>query len=367
MVGGGLDSSALFALAVEEARRVDGRRVSGLTMSFAGPGDDRPHMASLLAHLDARTLSVRPEDIGALDARFFRVDAAPYVSPTAPPQRVLYERARAWGAHAILTGLQGDLVLDGDVEGFAERLTRGDARALLEVARLRVPWTSSPMRRVVEYVVKPLLRPRAPRAWVERRRLAWLRSLDVWRWAGPRLRSLLPHLWDARRTERLHEDMWTSFATSAEATEWADGYGQEEAAAGLPVIPIYDDPRLIELIASLPPEQLFFGGESRGLFRLALKGLIPEPLRTRQDKASMEPLLEGMVRSMSRSGAFTDLLTMRAAADLGLVEPRPFRAIFDDLVRGKAHARNWLLQWAMLAVEGFLRTVDAPNALAGAA
>jgi hypothetical protein len=119
---------------------------------------------------------------------------------------------------------------------------------------------------------------------------------------------------------------------------------------------------MIEAVASIPPEQMFLGDRSRGLFRHALDGLVPDSVRWRPDKASMEPALEQMFASIGGFDALGSLLTMEATADLGLVEPIPFREALERLVTGRASARGWPQQWGMLAVEAFVRSLDGPAA-----
>jgi hypothetical protein len=359
MAGGGLDSSALLALAAQTARSDGstgsrgGARVVGLTMDYEAPGDDRPHMRALLRHIGGETLRVSPDELAPLAADFFTKDAAPYTPPTAPVVGRLYERARAWGADAIATGVYGDFVLDGDLASFALRARRGDLAAVADAARLDVPWTSTPWSRVLGLVVKPLLRSSVPASFLERRHARWLESLDLWHWAGPRLRPLLPAMFSPRGDAT--DDWLTSFATSPEATDRVDGVAQEAAAAGVPVLNVYEDPRFIELVSTISAEHLFLGHRSRGLFRDSMGGTLPDSLRYRRDKAMMEPMLEQMFAAVGRDGSLRSLLEMEATADLGLVEPAPFRLALDRLVAGKANGRGWQEQWAMLAVEGFVQ------------
>src|SRR5438477_489510 len=46
-VGGGLDSSTILALAVAAARGAGHPEIEAITLSFASPGDDRPHLKQL--------------------------------------------------------------------------------------------------------------------------------------------------------------------------------------------------------------------------------------------------------------------------------------------------------------------------------
>ncbi len=352
LTGGGVDSSGLLALFVREAAARN-QRVTGLTVDVAGRGDDRPHLRVLLRHLGASTLRVFPDQASPMPRGYFVHDAAPFTTASAPLVRLFYDRARAWGADALVAGHYGDTILDGDLQSFAGRVRRGELGAILDVARLQIPWMTSPARRVVEYVAKPVLRSWLPDEWLARRRQRWLAAHDVWRWAGPRLRQLLPHFLGEPVIRG--DDRVTWMATSQESTERFDVMGQMEVAGGIPTIGPYEDPRFIEFVLTIPPEQLFFGHRNRGLFRAAMQGLVPDSVRLRPDKASMEGALEQMFVAIGGFGSLGTLLTMEATADLGLVEPAPFRAAMAELVAGRAHGRGWPQQWSMLAVEAFVR------------
>jgi asparagine synthase (glutamine-hydrolysing) len=361
--GGGLDSAGVFALVSRLAKRAGSPRYTALAMDFAGPGDDRPHLRTLLEQTGADALRVSPGEVGPLPLCFFAQDAWPYTWPTCPVGEVLDRRARAWGADAMVTGFGGDFVLDGDLGGFADRARSGDVGAILDAGGLQVPWPSSALDQVFRFVAKPLARPFAPASWVAYRHARARAASQTLRWAGPRLRPLL----EEPLNERAGGDDWlTAFATSYAMMEGADGVGQTEAAWGTPYVTPYLDPRFIELVASLPPAHLFAGGRMRGLFRVAMEGLLPDSLRLRPDKASFEPMLDQMFAAAGGMDRFRALLQMEATADLGLVEPSRFREMFTRVVDRVPTARGWLEVWPMLAVEAFVQgsgaSVAAPVA-----
>ena len=353
--GGGLDSGGLLALAVRASRaQASGGRCTGLTMHYASDGDDRPHLEVLLAALGAETIRVTPAELTPLSLDSFVQDAAPVTWPTTPMERLAGDRARAWGAEAIISGCGGDQVLDGDDRSFVERVRRGDCGAIRDAARLRVPWSSSGPSRVTGLVLRPLLRPFIPGWVLARRRREHVASRDATAWAGPRLRPLMRPTIEPP----IGSESWTSwFACSPLMADAMDAAGQEECHSGLPQIDPYLDPRLVDLLASFPAEHLFAGDRQRGLYRLAMEGILPDSLRFRCDKASFEPLVAETLRAAGGTeGAVPQLLTMEASADLGLVEPAAFRSAFTRVASNGSTQRGWLGVWPMLAVEAFLRT-----------
>jgi asparagine synthase (glutamine-hydrolysing) len=351
--GGGLDSGGLLALVAEHAAKTGTLRFTGVTVEFAGPGDDRPHLAALLSALHASTLRVRPGTVGPLGYDLFVADGAPYTWPTSPLDVVAGRLAKAWGAEAILTGMGGDQILDGDDMSFARRARGGDLRAIVEATRLQVPYASTRRRRLARFIVKPLLRNAIPLRLLERRRARMLASSAQGHWAGPRLRSQLTESLNV--PPPLSEDWLTGYATCHHTMEIADGRQQTETAWGIPQINPYLDRDFIDLVASFPPEELFLGGMTRGMFREAMTGLLPDSMRLRRDKAGFEPMVDGTFLDFGGVDGFRPLLTMEATADLGIVDPVAFRACFDRIVRGERTPTGWLDVWPALTVEAFLR------------
>jgi asparagine synthase (glutamine-hydrolysing) len=349
--GGGLDSSGLLALLAERARRGESLRFTGVTYDFAGPGDDRPHLAALLEMTGATTLRLAPGEIRELLSTFFVQEAAPCTWPTCPIELLGAQRAKAWGADVLMGGVGGDDVLDGDESRFAERVLRGELGAVVEAMTQRVTWTRSTPTKILDLIVRPVLRRSVPPSVLAWHRRRWQRGREAWAWAGPRLRDLLDPA-----VETAHHDGWLGrMAVDQNCVDYSDARGQTETACGLPWVDPYLDPTFVSFLATLPPEELFYGRRQRGLFREAMKGLLPESLRLRPDKASFETLGDEMFAAVGGLAAFAPLLTMEATADLGLVRPAPFRRTFERVVRKEATRRGWLEVWPMLAVECFLR------------
>jgi hypothetical protein len=63
-----------------------------------------------------------------------------------------------------------------------------------------------------------------------------------------------------------------------------EGMAQIELASGCMHVYPYMDDEFVEFLASIPPEVFFHDGWVRGLFRHAMRGVIPEGVRTRRDK-----------------------------------------------------------------------------------
>jgi len=135
-----------------------------------------------------------------------------------------------------------------------------------------------------------------------------------------------------------------------------------EALGSEQLDPLIDDD-MIAFVSSLSPELLFHGGRTRGLLRAAMEGLVPDTVRLRTDKAHFEPAMTAAVRAAGGFEAFADLAAVPHLAELGLVEPSPFRTAFDALSRAPEDwGAGWLEVWPAIAVEAFVSRYRAGDA-----
>jgi hypothetical protein len=101
-----------------------------------------------------------------------------------------------------------------------------------------------------------------------------------------------------------------------------------------------------------------------GLYRRAMRGLIPESIRLRKDKAQGEPAHAEAILAARAEPTLRELSSLAALADAGLVEPGPFRPLFESWLsavrRGERTTddpadESWHTVWQLLSVEAFLR------------
>ena len=349
--GGGVDSSGLLGTLVHRTRASRTARVSAVTFDFAGPGDDRPHFRTVTDSLGVEALRVYPSDASALVKETFVIDAAPFEWPTGALDLCAAERGRAWGADVLMSGTMGDGVLDGDYRRFARRICEGDLRAVVDAARFIDPFGLTPASRVEQLVLRPLIRRAIPPRLLRLRRSRAVRDYAAWGWGGDRVRAFLKNRLDAAPTEAES----TRLATLPEVVKVADARAQIEVRVGCDRLDPYLDPGFLKFMASIPLDALFHGHRMRGLFCHAMRGIVPDSVRLRPDKASFEPAMAELVVGMGGISAFGPLLSMEATADLGLVNPRLFRAAFEAQVRGEASAFGWIDVWPAVVIESFVR------------
>jgi hypothetical protein len=133
----------------------------------------------------------------------------------------------------------------------------------------------------------------------------------------------------------------------------------EEIVAGYGIRnPLLDDD-FLRFVARLPPLSLMRGGYLRGLMREAMRGLVPEDLRWRVTKGSSFWFVDGALREAGGLGSFAPLADVRMLADLRFVEPRHFRARFEEFVCSPPDGSTYEELWRVFSVEGFLRAFAA--------
>lgn len=374
--GGGVDSSAVLALACEVAKRRSDLEIVAVAFDFEGPGDDRPHMRALCKHLGVEPIRVTPAEAGRFVRPMLVADGAPYTWPSAGFERALAEAARKTGADLTLGGAGGDDLFDGDPRELASLFVRSPQAALRHARRLVIsdadPQAPTRLRTRAGWLLRPLLAPLLPAPLRTRRRV---REFGRWfPWAGPALRraleehAALAHAPDARATTP--SERYLRLARSAHLAEVGTMRAQLACASGIPRRDPLLDPSLLEFVASVPPHHLFLGERMRGLFRESVRGLVPDSVRLRTDKASFETAQAEMIESAGGFAAFADLARVERSAALGLVEPSRFSRSFERLALAHASSRarsgadaelvpgaDWLGIWPVLAVEAFLKSL----------
>jgi hypothetical protein len=130
------------------------------------------------------------------------------------------------------------------------------------------------------------------------------------------------------------------------------------------VVDVFRDPDLIELVAQIDPSLLTHGDIYRGLYRLAMRGVIPESVRMRPDKAFVQPAVAAAALAAGAEGDLLDLAPLKALAAEDLVEPAAFRPIFERWMRALRRGERpdsdpadaqWYQVWQLLSAEAFLR------------
>jgi asparagine synthase (glutamine-hydrolysing) len=354
-LSGGLDSATIVSLVAGEGRRTGAAARRAFTATFPGvPGDETPWAAASAEHAAAEWHRTAPTPAGLLDDldRLVRAQDEPFSGPSIYAEWKVMELAREHATTVLLNGQGGDEVFAGYHFFFGDLwwslLRRGSLptlrREMKAHAAVHGPGSA-------KAILLPALRSRAagpvhalrggPRVpWMARDLAASLAARAPSR--PPDLRAslresrsfrMLPHL--LRQTDR------SSMAFSREVR--------------LPFL----DHRLVEYADALPDAEHLEGGTTKRALREAIRGLVPEAVRTRRDKLGFAlPMARWMREGLA--DALRDAVAGRTARERGLVDPAGAGRALDAFLAGDdAQA---VPVWNCFLAERWMRAcVDGPG------
>ncbi len=353
MLSGGLDSSSLIAalLAVRGASPSDIQ----VTLDFDAPGSDQPHVRALEDHYGISVSRISPSQAPAREALI--LDCAPSRHHGDPWVMACARRAHEMGAELLMTGTGGDGFFGGDLGTAASMgLLQGDIRGAWDALRTRFPHRASARHRV-RCLAAALLRPHVPQAIRRFRAAKIVRAIPDW--VGPILRSELARAIEERTTRARSRDAQERFEdvtrNPADSEYGAEARAQTDSVTPIPrVDPLYDED-LVQFLTGVRQQALFADGSYRGLLRRAMKGFLPESVRTRVDKSDFEPALTDAVWPIEQ---FEPLLSFESLDHAGIVQADLFRRYLAPLFEAPSapeSAAQWVAFWPALATEAFLR------------
>lgn len=366
LMSGGLDSCSVATVAdgVSRALPADGS-LRLFTTSFVFDElqecDERPFIQAAASGLGLESCLIAAERFPVLDSPESCRPAleGPFLAWDGCFHEAL-RQARSRGAKILLTGHGGDDLLSGSVLANGDRLRRGDARVILEVARHALAQRWAWRWIVYSDLVQPLL-PAAANRLFQRRGRTPEPGLPDWIDAGFAHRTGL--------LERLHPPLSNRGAGRArqalhshfQKTPWDRAcawYDQHAAAYGIEVRHPFLDRRLVEFLAAIPPRQLFRTGASKPLLRRAMAGLLPDLVRLRRGKTQFGAFLEQAMAQRQRT-RIERLLASPLVETSGFVDGGRLRAAYRRFQEGLPIDNDFYL-WHTIALEIWMREHQRP-------
>lgn len=354
LTGGGLDSGALLALAHTRAA-ARGIRVFAVALDYDGPGSDRPYLDALEKQLRCEVIRVDPASAARRLILTRGVDAAPLVWPTSPMEIETMAVAREHGADLVLTGAGGDDAFDGDPRSLSDVVLAGRPLEAVRRAR-RMRAFATPRWPVYTWLVRPIVVRAVPRR-IRAHRMR--RHTAAPEWAGPVMHAALEREAAERASDALHSRRPLHPDEIVRDARY-DAYvaalrHQHEVAAGIERRDPYVDPEVTEAVRWIRRDRLMSGDIRRGLFRDALRDVLPHALYEREDKAELEPALERFIEAAGGTLRLRELADAECLSELGIVERSRFRAAFAAFAAARSPERRWDMVWPAVCVEAFLR------------
>lgn len=361
LMSGGLDSTSVAAVASRCAPAEGSRRLFSASFVFERlqQCDERQLIQAVTAHLDLEAELISAERFPVLDDPETRRPSleAPFMAWDACFREAL-RRARGRGARVLLTGHGGDDLLWGSRLVYADRLRRGDPRAVLEVLQAASAHRQAWSWIVYHHLVQPLLSPAGDRAL---RRLTGKdqgSNLPDWIDAGFARRTGLTDRMQETPPRRFPEAARQALYDHLRQTPWdrsAFWYDQHAADFGIEVRHPFLDRRLIEFLVSIPPAQLFRADLSKRLLRQAMIGFLPETVRLRRAKTHLSAFLAFSLDGGLGGGKrmqIERLLAAPLATEMGILDGKRLLA---------AYKRNPDRLWNPIALEIWLRELDSSS------
>jgi len=338
-LSGGLDSSTVVARLTElhRAGRVD-RQVQAISARFPGERQDETEWSqSVEAHLGitARVTRADPYPLDAARqwcADTLQLPLRPNIHDTTTAAfRLLRER----GERVLLTGEGGDDWMAGTFGHLPDMLRRGDLIGLFREAMTQFP-AETPfvrMRRAGFMAASPLFSP-SHRAKFVRPHLVFDSPMPDWirpEWAeriglAERWRTTLPPVNPPGFAQKQRYAVF-AHARRHLAHDTLLAYAEHH---GVEMRHPLHDLRLAEFFMGASGRMLRRNGERKYILREAMRGTLPEKVRTRQDKAIFITSLIDAVDARFRECPPQQLLPAR----LGWIDGDRLEALF-------APAREW--------------------------
>jgi asparagine synthase (glutamine-hydrolysing) len=292
-VSGGLDSSALFAVAAELQRLGEwpAPDMHGYTLDFRGAGDaDEMEYAQAVArHVGKTVTAVMPT---RQPLAWYEDWAKRHGYPAGYPNGVMglgiRQEARRHGSNCLVVGTGGDEWLDGHRTYYAEAIASGHWEELRQSLQLDSRDVGIPQAywSLLRHGVGPLLPARLRRA-IHAARLG-SSGHDGWLAAPMRQRLLqrrATHSADATNVARIGQRSQLLQLNSAYGLLARESEERLCAWAGLEIRRPFWDKRLVEFAFATPENLRCQGTTTKAVHRHAMAALLPESVLRRTSKA----------------------------------------------------------------------------------
>ena len=364
LMSGGLDSGSVAGMARQllPAGSSPALFAGSFVFDRLRQCDEREHIRKVAAHLDL--------EVEAVPAERFPVfgDPEAYQPQLESPFlawegcfREMLRRARARGARVLLTGHGGDDLMAGSARVYADRIRRGDLRALLTVLRHAASRRGARRWILYHYLARPLFPGFADRLLLRLSGRQPGPGLPEWIDPGFARRTGLAERLEAAQPRRFRELARQALYDHFREASWdqvVHWYDRNAVGFGIEVRHPFLDRRLVEYLFSIPADRLFEAGRSKPLLRDAAAGLLPESVRLRPDKTKLGPFLDAGMREQRHR--IEPLLAAPLAADLGYVDGDRMRAAYRRYQQDEPDEGLRTL-WYALTLEVWLRKYATPG------
>ena len=354
-LSGGLDSSSIVCMANrmmfegnEVNPRLIGEKQKTFSSCFEDPVyDERRYIEMITRQTNAENNYVFPsgESLNENLADLVWHQDEPFDSTSIYAQWDVMRLAGERGVTVLLDGQGGDELLGGYLTSFyylfVQSLKHGDLRGLVKEMRgyrnkhrnglnplIKTVWSS-----MISTGIKHVFRRGVGRRmeWAEKGfRKKYLRTFQWPSKFETDLDNYLYHIFRFLTLPRLlHSEDRNSMAFSLETR--------------LPFL----DFRLVEYVFSLPSEQKIKEGVTKVVLRNAMRGILPEEVRSRHDKMGFVTPEDIWFKTVLKDKIY-EVIGSRSFSDRGYFVEEKVKGILDQHCRGKMNASSLIWRWVNL-------------------
>jgi asparagine synthase (glutamine-hydrolysing) len=304
-LSGGLDSSSVTVTARAQLSSDEQLHTISNIYDNVPVSDEREYIKAVVQADGIQPHYVNTDDVGLLvdleDLLFHFDQPIHNIAHFAGWERA--KRADEADVNILLTGALGDAVVGYGFSVFTDLLRTGRVVSLFrELDAMSDVWGCSRRDAFVNYVLQPLVPNSAYRRYQQARGEPVLEAQ-----ANPALDPTFVDRIDLRtRYKRHYEPTWGLLQSARQRhyesvmigmlTEGLESINQRDAAFGIESRHPYADKRLVEFMLALPSTQQFTDGWPRSIVRRSLADLLPETIRTRVWKTSVDGAVVNALR-----------------------------------------------------------------------
>ncbi len=351
MISGGMDSTTIAALA-KPALEANGHKLIAYNYFKQAPPtyDERPLVRLLMAEMSLETRFIEIEPYFLSLAQLAELTFAEMPSTTImrlPTEGI--EHLRSSGGKVMLAGYGGDYFFAGPaLPPYLYQLLRGDLGVLGRFLRASGRRPESLPKQFLGAFVKPLLevglRGRKAHA-----------TLPMWIRSGSSLYSAFETHWQGRwKASRQFSPIHSLYNAVWQRSGMRDSlllierlYADQRLELRLPLM----DQRLARFVLGIPPDQLYSFGERKAVLRRAVKGLVPEVIRTHK-KVPAPDYFQPWAQRMSRQ--CLPLFSPSRLDQMGVVDDASVRDALNHYAEAAEPGGYFYLHW-LCSAELWLR------------
>ena len=327
-LSGGIDSSSIVSLAQWLAEQ--GLAAHGLagTITYADrqstASDERQYSDAVLSQWRVQNKSIVDPPFWYDDACALpRTDLPSLLLPFYPREHRLRAIVRAAGGRVLLTGIGGDELFTGTMLFFADWIVRGSIlRAMQEMLDRAAIGRASFWDLAYRNALLPLLPPLVQRRLINEvgQMPAWVTGAMAKQYDLDR-RAITPLTYAGPIGRKYQHAIVTALLTLASTLDY--GTIPDELEVQHPFL--YRP--LVEFALRLSPELCARPNQRKWVLREAMRGILPDTVRTRIGKGSFGDLYAASL--MTKRPLLEPLIHNSMLADLGIVDTKRLRAAFD--------------------------------------